>query len=91
MATLITASGKVEAITLRNGATFSADEIHELVGGYLECVRLRDGRIMWFDEEGKLKGKPPNMVATFIALDALARDDVIVGHAVITTLAEAGE
>ncbi len=91
MATLITPSGKVEAITPRNGATFSADEMHELVDGYLECLRLRDGRIMWFDEEGKLKRKPPNMVATFIALDVLQRGDVIVGNAVITTLAEAGK
>jgi Domain of unknown function (DUF3846) len=91
MTTLITLSGKVEAITPRNGATFSADEIHELVGGYLECIRLRDERIIWFDEEGKLEGKPPNMVATFIALDGLQRGDVIVDNAVITTLTEVGE
>jgi len=71
--------------------SFSANEIQKLVDGYLECVRLRDGRLMWFDEEGKLKGKPANLVATMLAPDVLPIGDVIVGNAVITTLAEAGE
>lgn len=91
MATLLTPSGKIEAITPNNGVSFWGDELYRLVGGYLECIRLPDGRIMWFDEEGKLKGKPPNMVATFMALDVLPIGDVIVGNVVITTLAEAGE
>lgn len=91
MAIRITPSGKIEAITPTNGTAFSASEIYEQVGGYLECLRLRDGRIMWFDEEGKLKGKPANMVATFLILDVLSRGDLIVGTAVLTSLAEAGE
>jgi len=92
MATLITPSGKIIAVTPKDSTTsFTANEIHTLVDGDLECVRLRDGRLMWIDEEGKLKRKQPNMVATFMALDVLQRGDVIVGNAVITTLAEAGE
>jgi len=91
MATLVHPSGKLEAVTPKNDTAFTTDEIHELVGGYLECVRLRDGRLMWIDEEGKVKGKQPNMVATFLALDVLQRGDVTVGTAVITTLQEAGE
>ncbi|MGB8344715.1 MAG: DUF3846 domain-containing protein, partial [Ktedonobacteraceae bacterium] len=62
-----------------------------LVDGYLECVYLRDGRIMWINEEGKLQGLQPNMIATFLALKVLQRGDLIVGNAVITSLAEAGE
>ena len=64
MATLITPSGKITAVTPKDGTTsFTANEIHALVDGDLECVRLRDGRIMWIDEEGKARsGKQPNMV-----------------------------
>ena len=92
MATLITPSGKITAVTPKDGTTsFTANEIHAIVDASLVCVRLRDGRIMWIDEEGKLAGKQPNIVATFLALDVLQCGDVIVGNAVITTLAEAGE
>ncbi len=91
MATLITPEGKISTITPKNGLAFTTDELHSLVDGYLECVYLSNGRLMWIDEEGKLKDKRPNMVATFIALDVLMPGDVIVGNAVITTLSEAGE
>lgn len=91
MAILLTPSGTVKAIIPTNGVNFSGDELHRLVDGYLECLRLRDGRLMWFDDEGKVKGKPVNLVATLLALAVLQRGDVIVGNAVITTLAEAGE
>jgi hypothetical protein len=91
MATLIHASGKIEAITPNNGTVFSGTEIHTLVDGLLECLVLPDGRLMWIDEEGKLKGRLPNLVATFMALEVLQHGDVIVGDAVITTRAEAGE
>jgi hypothetical protein len=91
MATLIHPSGKIEAIMPTNGNAFTANELHTLVDGYLECLALPDGRLMWLDEEGKLKGKLPNLVATFMALEVLQHGDVIVGDAVITTHAEAGE
>jgi hypothetical protein len=91
MATLIHPSGKIEAITPTNGTPFTAHEIHTLVDGLLECLALPDGRLMWIDEEGKLKRKLTNVVATLMALDVLLHGDVIVGDAVITTRAEAGE
>jgi hypothetical protein len=91
MATLIHPSGKIEAIMPTNGNAFTANEIHALVDGYLECLTLPDGRLMWLDEEGKLKEKVLNLVATFLALDVLQHGDTIVGTAVITTRAEAGE
>lgn len=91
MATFITPAGEIRKISPQNGTTFTADELHALVEGYLECVYLPDGRIMWINEEGKLQGLPLNMVATFLALDALQRGDVIVGNAVITSTVEVGE
>lgn len=91
MATLLSPAGEIRKIAPQNGAMFTADELHALVEGYLECVYLRDGRLMWINEEGKLRKLQPNMVATFMALDVLQRSDVIVGNAVITTLADVGD
>ena len=92
MATLITPSGTLKVVQPKNGSTvFTAAEIHDLIEGYLECVYLSDGRLMWINEDGKRQGLAPNMVATFVALNRLQRGDVIVGNAVITTRSEAGE
>jgi hypothetical protein len=91
MAIRITPVGAITTVTPNNGNVFTANDIHTLVDGLLECLVLPDGRLMWIDEEGKLKGKLPNLVATFMALTVLQQGDVIVGDAVITTRAEAGE
>jgi len=91
MAILLTPDGKTHNISPKNGATFTADEIRELVGGWLECVRLRHGRLMWINDEGKLRKLPHNPLATILARSALSPGDSIVGPAVVMTLQEAGE
>lgn len=57
-------------------------EYQNLVGGYIEHHTLAKGIGIIFDEEGKMKGKKPN-----IYLDDLY--DVVVGNVVI--VGEAGE
>ena len=57
-------------------------EYQNLVGGYIEHHTLTKGIGILFDEEGKLKGKKPN-----IYLDDLY--DVVVGNVVV--VGEAGE
>ncbi len=67
----------------------TADEQHALrqlqglVGGYIEGVTLRNGHMLYINEEGKLKGLPVNDVATDLARDVLSPWDVIVGDAVL--------
>lgn len=58
------------------------EEYQRLVGGYIEHHTLTNGIGILFDEEGKLKGKKPN-----IYLDDLY--DVIVGNVVV--VGEEGE
>lgn len=48
--------------------------LQELVGGYIDCMAFGDDITILFDDEGKLKGKKPNI--------ALPWDDVIVGTVV---------
>ena len=69
-----------------------ADEIHRLVGGYFENVYLwstfRCDVVMSVDEQGKLKGKPVNILATKIYNNLY---DFIVGDALILKLERVGE
>lgn len=61
------------------------EALQGIVGGYIEHVALNGTTSMYFDEEGKIKGKPVNRMATKLARKALGIrfQDVIVGDAVI--------
>ncbi len=92
MALLIAPSGSVREIHPAHGVPcFTTGELHELVDGWLECIHLPDGRLMWINEEGKLRGLPSNPLATLLARSVLQPFDYIVGPAVVTTWQEAGE
>ena len=71
------------------GSEFTLSEMHNAVGGYIELVHLNKiNLIMIIDEEGKLKHKNINTLATIImkvASGGHAQDDYICGDAIITT------
>lgn len=76
------------------GNAFRLEELQKFVGGYIEAVYLRDGRVMWLNEEGKLDGLPYNAIATDMArrLSGLHEGNLpIVGDVVIATREESGE
>ena len=65
---------------------FSLDEMYSLLNcSRLEAVYLQDGRIMWIDEEGKLKPHQINIQATLLLKKAGGiPGDYIAGIALIT-------
>ena len=65
--TLISANGREKVVMPANGTDFKLREVQKMVGGYVEVVYLRDGRIMLVDEEGLLKGLPLNRAASRMA------------------------
>ena len=77
-----------------NGVSFTLQEFYNL----LECqmiqmLTLRNGTVMVFDEEGKLKEHPvvnEPATATALKLSDIAREDYVVGHAMICSKVEAG-
>ncbi len=96
MATLIKPDGEQLSVTPKN-EIFTLEEMYNL----LECscvqiIQLHDGRIMWIDENGKLKRHFINPMATFINPKATVLlemaggepGDHIVGSALITDLNE---
>ena len=59
----------------------SLSEAQKFVGGWVEVVQVNDG-ILIIDEEGKLKDKPVNEVASKMYADKYGDADVIVGDAI---------
>lgn len=83
MATLLRVDGSTEPFDI--GTDDQLRVLQEAVGGYIEIVYAPDGKLLIIDEEGKLKGKPVNTLATLMWQHP---SDVLVGDVV---LAEPGE
>ena len=72
-----------EDYTPKNGKTFALTEMQEIIGGYVEPIRLNDGRMILVDEEGKSKSKAVNIPATNILRRDHFTTDYIVGTAIV--------
>jgi hypothetical protein len=59
----------------------SLSDAQKFVGGWVECVHLDTGTLI-IDEEGKLKDKPVNEVASKMYADKYGDADIIVGDAI---------
>jgi hypothetical protein len=92
MATRINTDGTRVVMKPAHGFAFTLADLQGVVGGYIEAFYLRDGRVMFLNEDGKGEQLPLNIVATLIAYDnGLPPDDAIVGDVIIVTRIEAGE
>jgi hypothetical protein len=76
-ALFIPAQGDTRIITLP--AENAHTEIHELVGGYFDCVSLADEVIMYVHDEGLLIGLEANVTASSLYGYPIAGDVVLVG------------
>ncbi len=83
MAQIIKTNGAVIETKPKNGTDFQLDELQSIVGGYIEVVSLRDGRLIVCDEEGKLKGKERNNKATDILHSVFHNNDFMVGDVLV--------
>ena len=82
-AKIIYTDKKAEDYTPKNGTTFELEEMQKIVGGYIEPIRLNDGRMIIVDEGGKSKGKAVNIPATNILRRDHYTTDYIVGTAIV--------
>ena len=82
-AKIIYTDKEAEDYTPKNGKTFELDEMQGIVGGYIEIINLKDGRMMIVDEEGKLNNKAVNIPATNILRRDHFTTDYIVGTAIV--------
>ena len=82
-AKIIYTDKEAEDYTPKNGKTFALTEMQEIVGGYVEPIRLNDGRMIIVDEDGKSKNKAVNIPATNILRRDHFTTDYIVGTAIV--------
>ena len=82
-AKIIYTDKEAEDYTPKNGKTFGLTEMQEIVGGYIEPIRLNDGRVIIVDEDGKSKDKAVNIPATNILRRDHYTTDYIVGTAIV--------
>ena len=82
-AKIIYTDKEAEDYTPKNGKTFALTEMQEIIGGYVEPIRLNDGRMIIVDEDGKSKGKAVNIPATNILRRDHYTTDYIVGTAIV--------
>jgi len=90
MATLILEDGRESTVTPANAKQgFTLAELYSAIGcDVVEVVRLRDGRLLVIDENGKLVGREVNDLATTLARAVLQVHDVIVGPALLCSQRE---
>ena len=79
---LVTSSGTMREISPMNGEYYKLHEMQYYVGGYIETVNVGNGKVLVMDEEGKLKGKLPNKIATVWLLTE-GINDWIAGDAIL--------
>ena len=82
-AKIIYTDKEAEDYTPKNGKTFGLTEMQEIIGGYVEPIRLNDGRMIIVDEDGKSKDKAVNIPATNILRRDHFTTDYIVGTAIV--------
>ena len=65
-AKVIRPDGTVVSVFPQNGRWFTLEELQAFVGGYIEMLPVpsKTGAVVFCDEEGKLKGRPRNRIAT---------------------------
>lgn len=82
-AKIIYVDKEAEDYTPKNGKTFALTEMQGIIGGYIEPIRLNDGRMIIVDEDGKSKDKAVNIPATNILRRDHYTADYIVGTAIV--------
>ena len=75
MATIYYTDGRSEERQPANGHDFELKELQQIVGGYIEILPMKDGRIMVCNEESKLEGLPRNEQATAL-IDFPSPDEI---------------
>ena len=82
-AKIIYTDKEAEDYTPKNGTTFELEEMQKIVGGYIEIVRLNDGRIIIVNEDGLSLNLPVNIEATNILRRDHSTTEYIVGTAIV--------
>ena len=82
-AKIIYTDKEAEDYTPKNGKTFGKTEVQRIVEGFIDVIRLNDGRVIIVDSQGKALNKTVNIPATNILRRDHYTTDYIVGTAIV--------
>ena len=82
-AKIIYTDKEAEDYTPKNGKTFGKTEMQRIVEGFIDVIRLNDGRVIVVDSQGKALNKAVNIPATNILRRDHYTTDYIVGNAIV--------
>lgn len=84
VATIIYEDGTTKEVSPKNGTDFQLEEMQKVVKGYIDIIRMGDGKIMVINDEGKFECEY-NQRATEIAhsYGALFPGDYIGGNVIL--------
>ncbi|WP_289075725.1 DUF3846 domain-containing protein [uncultured Bacteroides sp.] len=55
IATIIYEDGTEKEVSPKNGTDFKLEEMQDVVNGYIDIIRMGDGKIMVINDEGKFE------------------------------------
>jgi len=70
-------NGDVVHVVPSKGTAFTLPEVQEMVGGYVERVKLPGGMVLLVNEEGLIRGLPGNKAASEAAGMPIVGDAVL--------------
>lgn len=79
---IINTDGTGGVVDFERGGSYEV--LSGAVGGYIECVSVKDDLDMWVNEEGKLIGLPLNPIGTRVWREVYGPTDVIAGDIIFT-------
>jgi hypothetical protein len=71
-------------VEIKEVESIEYETLYEAVNGLVELVSINEDIDMWLNEEGKLIGLEPNVLATLLFNKAFSQKDVIMGNIIIT-------
>lgn len=77
----ISTDNKIEVMEVEQ---IEYDTLYEAVNGLVELVSINEDIDMWLNEEGKVNGLEPNIIASLLYNKVFPNFDVIMGDVVIT-------
>jgi hypothetical protein len=78
---IYSANGEIVPILPNNNKHFELSELQSIVEGYIEIIRLNDGRLMIVNEEGKILNLNHNENASKLIQ---TKEDFICGNVLVT-------
>ena len=71
-------------VEIKQVESIEYETLSTAVNGMIELVSISEDIDMWLNEEGKLIGLEPNVIATMLFYQAFSKFDLVMGDVIIT-------